>query len=51
MVVDKIEREGQLFDQLVKQTREMVGDQAADGVRAAVTFKIEDARPIIDMGA
>ena len=51
MVVDKIEREGELFDKLVKQVREAAGDQAADGIRAAVTFKIEDARPIIDMGA
>ena len=51
MVVDKIEREGPLFDQLVKQVREAAGDRAADGIRAAVTFRIEDARPIIDMGA
>ncbi len=51
MEVEKVEREGPLFDQLVQQTREMAGDQAADGVRAAVTFKIEDARPIIDMSS
>lgn len=49
MEVDKIERDGNLFDQLVAQVREMAGDQAADGIRAAVTFKIIDARPIIDM--
>jgi len=49
MMVDKIEREGPLFDQQVQQVREMAGDQAADRIRAAVTFKIEDARPIIDM--
>ena len=49
MEVDKIEKEGPLFDQLVKQVREAAGDQAADGIQAAVTFKIEDARPIIDM--
>jgi hypothetical protein len=50
MEVDKIEREGPLFDQLVEQIREAAGDQAADGIRAAVTFKRMDARPIIDMG-
>jgi hypothetical protein len=51
MEVDKIEREGALYDQLVKQVREMAGDQAADGVRAAVTFKIKETRPIVDMNA
>ena len=51
MEVDKIEREGPLFEQLVAQVREAAGDQAADGIQAAVTFKIEDARPLIDMGA
>ena len=51
MKVDKIDREGPLFEQLVKQVRESAGDQAADGIRAAVTFKITDARPLIDMGA
>jgi hypothetical protein len=51
MEVDKIEREGPLFDQLVQQVRDGGGDQAADGIRAAVTFKITDARPLIDMGA
>ena len=51
MEVDKIERDGSLFDQLVQQVRDGAGDQAADGIRAAVTFKITDARPLIDMGA
>ena len=51
MEVDKIDREGPIFDQLVKQVRDAAGDQAADGIRAAVTFKITDARPLIDMGA
>lgn len=51
MEVDKIEREGALLDQLVQQVREAAGDQAADGIHAAVTFKIQDTRPIIDMGA
>ena len=51
MEVDKIEREGPLFDQLVQQVRDGGGDQAADNIRAAVTFKITDARPLIDMGA
>ena len=49
MEVDKIERGGSLFDELVARVREAAGDQAADGIQAAVTFKIQDARPIIDM--
>lgn len=51
MEVDRIEEEGELFDQLVKQVRDVAGDRAADGIQAAVTFRIEDARPIIDMNA
>lgn len=51
MRVEKIEQEGELYDQLVRQVREAAGDQAADGIQAAITFKIEDARPIIDMSS
>lgn len=51
MEVDKIEKGGPLFDKLVQQVRGSAGDKAADGIQAAITFKIKDARPIIDMGA
>lgn len=44
----KIEREGPLFDQLVAAVRKEVGDEPADHVRAAVTFRIEDVRPLVD---
>jgi hypothetical protein len=47
--VAKIERDGPLFEELVQQIRDAAGDQAADGIRAAVTFQITDARPLIDM--
>lgn len=45
----KTEREGPLFDQLVAMVRQFAGDQAANNVRAAVTFAVEDFRPLIDV--
>ncbi|GAB4267702.1 MAG: hypothetical protein Kow0092_21200 [Deferrisomatales bacterium] len=48
--VVKIEPEGDLFDRLVATVRQMAGDQAAENIRAAVTFRIQDVRPIIDRG-
>lgn len=45
-----IEASGPLFDQLVTVVRKQVGDQAAANVKAAVTFKIDAVRPLIDMG-
>jgi hypothetical protein len=48
--VMKIEEEGALFDQMVENVRAAAGDQAASGISAVVTFQIEDARPIIDVG-
>jgi hypothetical protein len=50
MEVVKIEGEGALFDQMVENVRAAAGEQAASGIRAVVTFRIENARPIIDMG-
>lgn len=40
---------GPAFEQMVAIVRQMAGDQAADNVRAAVTFSIEEVRPLIDM--
>jgi len=45
-----IEASGPLFDQLVAEVRRQVGDLAAANVKAAVTFRIEEVRPLIDMG-
>lgn len=50
MEVVKIEEEGTLFGKMVENVRAAAGDQAASGIRAAITFQIEDARPIIDVG-
>ncbi len=44
----KIEPNGPLFDQLVATVRQMVGDEPADHVKAAVTFHIEETRPLVD---
>ena len=46
--VAKIEGEGVLYDRLVEQIRAAAGDQAASGITAAITFSIENVRPIID---
>jgi len=48
--VIKIEEEGALLDHLVEQVRTAAGDQAASGIKAAVTFRIDGDRPIIDSG-
>ena len=48
-VVD-IEEEGDLFDSLVVFVRRAAGDQAAQGIKAAITFKITDVRTLIDSG-
>jgi hypothetical protein len=45
-----IEGEGDLFDRLVEFVREAAGDQAAQGIKAAITFKITDVRGLIDSG-
>ena len=46
----RIEGQGTLYDTMKEQVRAMAGEDAAKGIRAAVTFRIEDARPIIDSG-
>lgn len=50
MTALRIEGQGTLYDTMVEQVRSMAGDDAARGIRAAVTFRIDDARPIIDQG-
>lgn len=40
---------GPVFEQMVGMVRQIAGDQAADNVKAAVSFVIEEARPLIDM--
>jgi len=49
--VEKIEAAGPLFEKLVGVVRGEAGDRAADGIRAAVTFKINEVRPLIEMTA
>ena len=49
--VVRIEEEGDLFNRLVEQVRTVAGNEAAAGIRAAVTFRIEGSRPIIDPGS
>ena len=39
---------GPLYDHLVAEVRKMAGDQAADNIKAAVTFKIAEVRLVID---
>jgi hypothetical protein len=46
--VVKMEGDGVLYDRLVEQVRAAAGDQAASGITAAITFRIENTRPIID---
>jgi len=49
--VEKIEAAGPLFDKLVSAVRSEAGDRAADGILVAVTFKISEVRPLIEMTA
>ena len=46
-----IEGQGTLYESMVEQVRAMAGDDAAGGIRAAVTFRIQDARPLITESA
>jgi hypothetical protein len=48
--VDKFEKEGPLLDRFIQEIRARVGDQAASRLTTAVTFHIEDIRPLIDLG-
>ena len=50
MTALRIEGQGTLYDSMVEQVRAMAGDDAASGIRAAVVFRIDDARSLIDSG-
>jgi hypothetical protein len=41
---------GEKLETLRAQTAKRVGEEAAKSVHAAVTFEIEDVRPIVDLG-
>ena len=43
------DEDGQPFEQMVGMVRQMAGDQAADNVKAVITFNIEELRPLIDL--
>ncbi len=45
------EETGPHYEQMVTIVRQMAGDRAADNVKAAITFTITEARPLIDMTA
>lgn len=47
---EKFEKEGSLLDRFIEEIRARVGDQAASILTTAVTFRIEDVRPLIDLG-
>ena len=47
---EKFEGEGPLLDRFIEEIRARVGDQAASMLTTAVTFRIEDVRPLIDPG-
>jgi len=46
----KFEREGPLLDRFIEEIRKRVGDQAASMLTTAITFRIEDVRPLIHLG-
>ena len=46
--VTSIDTEGDLFNQVKEGVAERAGKAAADGLHAAVSFKITDVRPLID---
>jgi hypothetical protein len=41
---------GKVLDDLKEQLRKAAGEQAAQMMNAAVTFEIEEIRPIVDFG-
>jgi hypothetical protein len=47
--VASIAESGPVLEHMTTMVRRAVGDKAADNVKAAVTFKIEEVRPLIDM--
>ncbi len=47
--VQEISAEGPRFDEIVRHVALTAGKMAARSIRAAVTFKITDVRPIIDL--
>ena len=48
-VVD-LETEGEFYEQIKQNIAKVSGKQGAAMIRAAVRFKITEARPIVDMG-
>jgi hypothetical protein len=45
-----IETGGVLFEEIINDVALKAGKMAAAGIRAAVTFKINEVRPVIDFG-
>ena len=46
----KYETSGETLEKVRAQTAKNVGEEAAKSVHAAVTFEIDEVRPIVDMG-
>ena len=46
--VSSIETQGDLFNEVREGVEKRVGKEAADGLQAAILFKITDIRPLID---
>lgn len=44
------ETSGEKLEKMKLQTAKAVGEEAAKSIHAAVTFEIEEVRPIVDMG-
>lgn len=47
--VQEISAEGPLFDEIVQHIAQTAGKMAASSIHAAVTFKITNVRPILDL--
>jgi predicted pyridoxine 5'-phosphate oxidase superfamily flavin-nucleotide-binding protein len=45
-----IETEGEFCDQIKRNIAKVAGKQAADMIQAAIRFRIEEVRPIVDRG-
>jgi hypothetical protein len=45
--VDSMERYGELLDSMRTKIRKVAGNKSADGIKAAIRFKITDVRPLI----
>lgn len=45
-----LESSGQFYDEIISGIAKAVGPKAAEGIHAAIRFKITDVRPLVDRG-